>query len=55
MKVYIDSEYRCHTTNPDGNFREVEHPYFDGKCQTFIEGYGLFLLEKVGHALTVFY
>ena len=22
--IYIDSEYRCHTTNPDGTFREVE-------------------------------
>jgi hypothetical protein len=39
MKVYIDSEYRCHTTNTDGNFREVEHSFFDGKCTTFIEGY----------------
>ena len=39
MKVYIDKEKRCHTTNPDGTFREVEHPFFDGKCQTAIEGY----------------
>lgn len=39
MKVYIDSEYRCHTTNPDGTFREVETDFFDGKCATFIEGY----------------
>ena len=38
MKAYIDNEKRCHTTNPDGTFREVEHPFFDGKCQTFIEG-----------------
>lgn len=37
--IYVDSEYRCHTTNPDGNFREVEHPFFDNKCQTFVEGY----------------
>lgn len=39
MKVYIDSEYRCHTTNPDGTFREVDEAFFDDKCQTFIEGY----------------
>ena len=39
MKFYIDSEYRCHTTNPDNTFREVESAFFDGKCQTFIEGY----------------
>lgn len=37
--VYVDSEHHCHTTNPDGNFREVEHPFFNGKCQTWIEGY----------------
>lgn len=39
MKIYIDSEYKCHTTNQNGDFREVEHSFFDGKCQTFIEGY----------------
>lgn len=39
MKIYIDSECRCHTTNPDGTFREVETDFFDGKCDTFIEGY----------------
>ena len=39
MKIYIDSEYHCHTTNPDGIFREVEIPYFDGKCDTFVEGF----------------
>lgn len=39
MIIYIDSEYRCHTTNPDGTFREVETVFFDGRCQTFIEGY----------------
>lgn len=39
MKVFIDSEYRCHTTNPDGFFREVETDFFDGKCQAVIEGY----------------
>ena len=41
MKVYIDSEYCCHTSNPDGVFREIEESFFDGKCKTFIEGYRL--------------
>ena len=41
MKIYIDSEYRCHTANPDGNFREAETDFFVGKCATFIEGYRL--------------
>ena len=37
--IYIDSEFKCHATNTDGTFREVEAPYFDGKCAAFIEGY----------------
>lgn len=39
MIAYVDSEHRCHTKNPDGNFREVEDSFFDGKCETVIEGY----------------
>lgn len=39
MQIYIDSEYRCHVTNPDGIFREVETDFFDGKCAEFIGGY----------------
>lgn len=38
-KIYIDSDYRCHTSNHDGTFREVETNFFDGKCDEFIEGY----------------
>ena len=39
MIIYIDDECRCHTTNPDGVYREFEVPFFDGKCKTFIEGH----------------
>lgn len=39
MKIYIDNEYICHTTNPDGTFREVEIDFFNGKCEAFIMGY----------------
>ena len=39
MTIYIDSDYKCHTTNPDASFREVETNFFDGKCQAYIEGY----------------
>ena len=39
MKFYIDSDFKCHTTNVDASFREFDMPFFDGKCQTFIEGY----------------
>lgn len=37
--IYIDSEFKCHTTNPDGTYRAVETNFFDGKCDSFIEGY----------------
>ena len=39
MKIYVDAEYHCHAANPDGIYREVEHPFFEGKCPAFIEGY----------------
>lgn len=38
-KIYIDLEFKCHTTNPEGTFREIETDFFDGKCAEFIEGY----------------
>lgn len=37
--IYIDLEFKCHTTNPDGSFREVETNFFNDKCVTFVEGY----------------
>ena len=39
MKIYIDSEFKCHITNKDGECREIETEFFDDKCATFIEGY----------------
>ena len=36
--IYIDSEFKCHTVN-DGTMTAVETDFFDGKCDTFIEGY----------------
>lgn len=39
MIVYIDREYKCHVTNPDGIFRKVETAFFDCKCDSYIEGY----------------
>ena len=38
MKIYIDSDYKCHVSN-DGTMREFDVPFFDGKLDTFIEGY----------------
>jgi hypothetical protein len=46
MKVYIDTEFKCHTTNYDGTFREVAlsestKNFFANKCTNFIEGFRL--------------
>lgn len=38
MKIYIDSDYKCHVTD-DGTRRAFDVPFFDGKCAAFIEGY----------------
>lgn len=38
MKIYIDSDFKCHTTD-DGTMTSVETDFFDGKCNAFIEGY----------------
>ena len=38
MRIYIDAEYKCHATD-DGNRREYELDFFNGKCEAFIEGY----------------
>ena len=39
MTIYINPEFKCHTTNPDGTFREFDVEFFNGKCLAFIEGY----------------
>lgn len=36
--IYIDSDFKCHVID-DGTMRIVETPFFDGKCDSFIEGY----------------
>ena len=36
--IYTDSEHKCHITN-DGTMTAVETDFFDGKCNTFVEGY----------------
>lgn len=44
--IFIDNEFKCHTTNPDGTFREAAlsdsaKTFFADKCTAFIEGYRL--------------
>ena len=36
--IYIDSDFKCHVTD-DGTLTAVGTDSFDGKCETFIEGY----------------
>ena len=39
MTIYVDKDYRCRTSNPDGIYTPVETDFFDGKCDAYIEGY----------------
>lgn len=39
MKIYIDSDYKCHSADPDGIYRIFDVPFFNLKCPEFIEGY----------------
>lgn len=38
MTIYIDSDYKCHTSPGDG-LAAVETDAFDGKCRQYIDGY----------------
>ena len=37
--IYIDTDFKCHTSDPDGIYTNLETDFFDGKCDFFIEGY----------------
>lgn len=38
MTIYIDSDYKCYTTD-DGTRRAFDVPFFDGKCDEWIESF----------------
>ena len=38
MTIYIDDDYKCHTS-PGDSLIAVETDAFDGKCKQYIEGY----------------
>ena len=38
MTIYIDNEYKCHTSPADG-LTAIETDAFDGMCSQYIEGY----------------
>ena len=37
-KIYLDSDFKCHISGDD-TMISVETAAFDGKCDTYIEGY----------------
>lgn len=37
--IYIDSDFKCHVSNTDGFYTEIETDVFDGKCSAYIECY----------------
>ena len=37
-KIYLDSDFKCHISVADGR-TQVETDAFDGKCDTYVEGY----------------
>ena len=39
MKLFVDDDYKCHTSDPDGIYTAVETDFFDGKCADYIKGY----------------
>lgn len=36
--IYLDSDFKCHISVADGR-TQVETDTFDGKCDTYVEGY----------------
>lgn len=36
--IYLDSDFKCHVAD-NGTMTAVETDFFDGKCDTFVEGY----------------
>ena len=39
MTIYIDNDFKCYVSNPEGTYAAVETTAFDGKCAPYIEGY----------------
>ena len=38
QKIYLDSNFKCHTSSTEG-LTEIETHAFDGKCNVYIQGY----------------
>lgn len=44
--IYIDSDFKCHTARVD-TMTAVETNFFDGKCDTFVQGYRFIPLGEI--------
>lgn len=50
MTIYIDTNCKCHLSNPDGIYTEIEAPEkFEGKAPAYIEG---FRVKPEGYTFT---
>ena len=38
MRIYIDTNFKCHTVN-DGTMRELDVSFYDNTCPEWIESY----------------
>ncbi len=38
QKIYLDSNFKCHTSSTEG-LTQIETNAFDGKCNVYIQGY----------------
>lgn len=48
--IYIDSSFKCHTSTAEG-LTQIETDAFDGKCDTYVEGYRFIPGGRRGHVL----
>ena len=37
--IFLDKDFKCHTSDPDGTMTAAETDFFDDKCPAYIEGY----------------
>ena len=59
MKIFIDSDFKIHTSNPEGTFREVEtadergNDFFPTSAVNSSRDTAMSLLVKAGHGQTI--
>jgi hypothetical protein len=37
--IYLDKDFRCFVNETENTVQSIETDFFDGKCDTYIEGY----------------